>query len=102
MTNLNNVDLQVIQNLINQKNYINAAQMSHSIRGIKSNCTAEWDDNTFYLYKGEERDKGIKMTLGDEENTIENFKNKELKEVQIKQKTTKKRQKVYDQTNLRA
>ena len=81
MTNLNTVDMQLIQNMINQKNYINAAQMSHSIQSIKSNCAAEWDEDTFYLYKGEEKDKGIKMVLGEEENTIENIKLKALDEV---------------------
>ena len=86
MTNLNTVDLQLIQNLINQRNYVNASQMSHSIQSIKSNCVAEWEDDTFHLYKGEEKSKGIKMIIGEEENTLENVKVKELTDVVDKTK----------------
>ena len=78
MTNLNAVDLQVIQNMINQKGHTNSAQMSHSIQSTENNHTAEWDDNAFYIYNGEDREKGIKMVISEEGNRIENITNPAL------------------------
>ena len=78
MTSLSAVDLQVIQNMINQKGHTNSAQMSHSIQSTENNHTAEWDDNTFYIYNGEDREQGIKMVISEEGNRIENITNPAL------------------------